>query len=248
MVPFPSRSPNTSSVLNVWLSFCVVKSGFNVIWLLSRLKLPTLVLSGNVQCALSDNDTDVCLLPRIWWVKRVFTRLKVVISESHTSPAKVALSTVATARSLTWSIPVWVALWVKWYRLNPLNMTLPTTSASPWTSKVALSDALSDPLIFVRSMLRKALSDKVWLSHFVSPVQSERSQMKFACLSVTPNVALASLLNCQLPLISETFRETTALPPLMMKLSALNVRFNQSSSCTTSPCGRPINAGRFWWL
>ena len=62
-------------------------------------------------------------------------------------------------------------------------------------------------------MLAKTLSDKVWLAHLVNPVQSERAQMKFACLSVTPNVALALLLNCQSPLSQKRSRKT-ALPPL----------------------------------
>ena len=141
-----------------------------------------------------------------------------------------------------------MALCAKRYWLCPCNATLPVTSASPSTDNLALSFRVKLPLILLRSMLAKTLSDKVWLAHLVNPVQSERAQMKFACLSVTPNVALALLLNCQSPFITETFLETTALPPLMMNFSALKVRLSQSSSITTSPCGRPINAGRFWWL
>ena len=167
---------------------------------------------------------------------------------TETSPISVALSTRAVPLSLKRKAPVWVAPWIRLYWLFAVNSTFPTISARPWTDNVALSDTLKLPLILLRSMLEKTLSDKVWLAHLVNPVQSERAQMKFACLSVTPNVALALLLNCQSPFIAETFLETTALPPLIMYFSALKVRLSQSSSITTSPCGRPMSAGLFKWL
>ena len=238
------------NVLN-WLLFAwVTKSGFSVISLLLSAKLPKVVLAGIVQFALS-KLTVVLSAPLIWCEKWLFAKLNWAESDNVTFPINWAWFTVAFAWLTRLNEPVWVALWLNVNWLFCVKVTLPIKSTKPDATRLAVLDNCTLPLTFVlgNELMVFSLVNFSDL-HWVSPVQSERMQTKFSWFGVIPKVAVVLLLNCQLPLISETLRETIAFPPWIWKFSALKVRLIQSSSMMTSPRVEPSILAWFWfkWL
>ena len=242
--------PLIVNVLN-WLLFAwVTKSGFSVISLLLSAKLPKVVLAGIVQFALS-KLTVVLSVPLIWCAKWLFAKLNWAESDNVTFPINRALFTVAFAWLTRFNEPVWVALWLNVNWLFCAKLTLPIKSTKPDATALAEFIRCTLPLTFVLGnesivFCFVRFSDL----HSVKPVQSERIHTKFSWFGVTPKVALALLLNCQLPLIAETLRETTACPFWIWKFSAVKVRLIQSSSMITSPRVEPSILAWFWfkWL